>query len=170
MKKTKFGVAALTILLILFTGCAKQATSTTTATSKSKEQVVTVQEAKKSSENRYGDYDEEDFDESYDENTATKIELKDSGSKIDGTGVSEKDNTISITAGGTYILSGNYKGQIKINANEETVNLVLDNVSITNDSSSAIYIEQAKKVITTLAEGTKNSLSDGKELYVCFSR
>lgn len=162
MKKTKFGIATLTILLILLTGCAKETTSTTTATSKSEEQVVAaVQEAKKSSENQYGNYEEEDFDERYDEKTATKIELKDSGSKIDGSGVSEKDNTLSITAGGTYILSGNYNGQIKISANEEKVHLVLNTVAITNKSSSAIYVEQAKKVITTLVDGSKNSLSDG---------
>lgn len=163
MKKKRFGVAVLTILLILFTGCAKQATSTTTATSKSKEQVVTVHDAQKTAENKYGAYDEEDYDESYDEKTATKIDLSDSGSKIDGSGASEKDNILSITAGGTYIVSGNYKGQIKISANEETVHLVLNNVSISNDSSSAIYIEQAKKVITTLAEGSKNNLSDGND-------
>lgn len=162
MKKTKLGIATLTMLLILFTGCTKT-TSTTTATSKSNENVVAVQESKKSSNNQYGKYDEEDYDEGYNEKTATKIELKDSGSIIDGSGVSEKDNTISITAGGTYILSGNYKGQLKVSANEETVHLVMNNVSISNESSSAIYIEQAKKVITTLVEGSKNSLSDGSD-------
>ncbi|MGX7201169.1 hypothetical protein BCR22_01070 [Enterococcus plantarum] len=162
MKKTKLGITTLTMLLILFTGCTKT-TSTTTATSKSNENVVAVQESKKSSNNQYGKYDEEDYDEGYDKKTATKIELKDSGSIIDGSGVSEKDNTISITAGGTYILSGNYKGQLKVSANEETVHLVMNNVSISNESSSAIYVEQAKKVITTLVEGSKNSLSDGSD-------
>lgn len=162
MKKTKLGIATLTMLLILFTGCTKT-TSTTTATSKSNDNVVAVQESKKSSNNQYGKYDEEDYDEGYDKKTATKIELKDSGSIIDGSGVSEKDNTISITAGGTYILSGNYKGQLKVSANEETVHLVMNNVSISNESSSAIYVEQAKKVITTLVEGSKNSLSDGSD-------
>ncbi|MGM0217133.1 carbohydrate-binding domain-containing protein [Enterococcus sp. AZ126] len=160
MKKIKFASVGFTILLILFTGCAKE---TATTTSKSNEKVVTVKEAKKSSENKYGVYEEEDFDEDYDEEVATKIELTDTGSKIEGAGVSEKDHTVSITAGGTYILSGSYKGQIKINANEETVHLVLDNVSIINSSSSAIYVEQAKKVITTLAEGTNNTLSDGTD-------
>lgn len=134
------------MLLILFTGCTKT-TSTTTATSKSNDNVVAVQESKKSSNNQYGKYDEEDYDEGYDKKTATKIELKDSGSIIDGSGVSEKDNTISITAGGTYILSGNYKGQLKVSANEETVHLVMNNVSISNESSSAIYVEQAKKLL-----------------------
>lgn len=166
MKKTRFSLTALTIVLILFAGCTKEkttSTTTATSTSKSAEQVVAVQAAKKTSETKYGTYDEDDFDESYDEKTATKIELKDSNSEIDGSGASEKDNVLSITAGGTYILSGSYKGQIKISANDETVHLVLNNVTITNDSSSAIYVEQAGKVITTLADGTKNKLSDGSD-------
>lgn len=163
MKINKFGLTALTILLILFTGCAKEETNSLTTANSSKEQSVSVQDAKKTSETKYGKYDDEDFDESYDEKTATKIELIDSGSKIEGSGVSEKDNTLSITAGGTYILTGSYNGQIKIVANDETVHLILNTVTITNDTSSAIYVEQAKKVITTLAEDSKNSLSDGNK-------
>ncbi|ALS00688.1 hypothetical protein ATZ33_04665 [Enterococcus silesiacus] len=164
MKKTKFGLMVLATVLILLTGCTKEAAqNTTTSTSKSQKQVVAVQEAAKSTENKYGDYSEEDFNESYDEKTATKIELKDSGSKIDGTGASEKDQTITITAGGTYIISGSYNGQLKINANEETVHLALNDASITSKSSSAIYVEQAKKVITTLAQDSKNRLSDGSK-------
>ncbi|WP_086444438.1 carbohydrate-binding domain-containing protein [Candidatus Enterococcus lemimoniae] len=165
MKKTKFNLTILSLLLItLLAGCAKEETvKTTTSTTKNSEQVVSVQEATKTADNKYGVYEDEDFDEEYDKNTATTIELKDSGSVITGSGVSEKDKIVSITAGGTYIITGNYHGQLKINANEETVHLVLNNVEITNDSSSAIYVEQAKKVITTLAQGTNNTLSDGSD-------
>ncbi|MGX7411895.1 carbohydrate-binding domain-containing protein [Enterococcus caccae] len=164
MKKKKFGWAIATVLLIPFTGCStSETTNTTTSTSKNKEQIVAVQDAKKTVENKYGVYKDEDFDESYDEKTATKIKLNDSGSTITGSGVSEKDTTISITAGGTYIVSGDYHGQIKVNVTDETVHLVLNNVEISNDSSSAIYVQQAKKVITTLVQGTKNILSDGTD-------
>ncbi|MBO0441296.1 carbohydrate-binding domain-containing protein [Candidatus Enterococcus ikei] len=163
MKKVKLGLSALTIVLILFTGCTKETTENTATTNKSTETIVATQTAKKTTETKYGTYDEEDFDESYDEKTATKIELNDSSSKIEGSGASEKDNVISITTGGTYILSGSYNGQIKVSAANETVHLILNNTSITNTSSSAIYVEQAKKVITTLAEGSKNSLTDGAE-------
>lgn len=163
MKKIKFTLVSFTLLLMLLTGCSKEAATTVTSTTKNSEQTTVVQQAQKSAENKYGSYDEEDFDESYDETTATKIELSDSGSTIDGDGASEKDKTISITAGGTYVISGNYQGQIKVSANDETVHIVLKNATITNASSSAIYVEQAKKVITTLAEGTKNSLSDGTD-------
>ncbi|MGX7243399.1 carbohydrate-binding domain-containing protein [Enterococcus quebecensis] len=159
----KFGLTMVMIVLIPLVGCKKETSNTLKATSESTEQILAVKTAKKTEENKYGDYNNDDFVETYDETTATKITLKDAGSTIDGSGVSEKNNTISITAGGTYILTGNYKGQIKINANNETVHLVLKDVSISNDSASAIYVEQAKKVITTLAEGSKNSLSDGTD-------
>jgi hypothetical protein len=45
---------------------------------------------------------------------------------------------------------------------EQPVRLILDGVSISNASSAAIDIEQADKVIIILAEGTTNTLSDGK--------
>lgn len=163
MKKIKFILVSFTLLLMALTGCSKEEAATVTSTTKSSEQATVVEQASKSAENKYGNYDEEDFDESYDEATATKIELNDSGSTIDGTGVSETDKIISITAGGTYIISGNYQGQINVNATDETVHIVLKNATITNSSSSAVYVEQAKKVITTLADGTKNSLSDGTD-------
>lgn len=50
MKKTRFSLTALTIVLILFAGCTKEkttSTTTATSTSKSAEQVVAVQAAKK---------------------------------------------------------------------------------------------------------------------------
>ncbi|MBM7688599.1 hypothetical protein BCR24_09310 [Enterococcus ureilyticus] len=160
MKKAKLGLTVLTMLVFLLSGCTKEDPNTNTLSSKNSEDVITVEDAKKSTENKYGTYDEEDFDESYDESSATKIELKKTSAEIDGSGASEKDNIISITAGGTYIISGTYDGQIKISANNEQVHLVLNEVSLTNASSSAIYVEQAKKVITTLADGSKNTLID----------
>lgn len=164
MKKQPFKLALLTAVLVLFTGCAKEkAEDTTISSSTNKEEIVAVQAAQKTAENKYGTYVAEDFEEDYDEKTATKIVLNDSGSTINGSGASEKEKVLSITAGGTYILSGSYHGQIKITANSETVHLVLNNVEITNDSSSAIYVEQAKKVITTLAQGSKNTVSDGSD-------
>ncbi|WP_086330325.1 carbohydrate-binding domain-containing protein [Enterococcus sp. 4G2_DIV0659] len=158
----KFNFVTLTLLLLLITGCSKGKMQTT-ATSKHTNNAVAGNEAKTPEATTYGDYTDEDFDETYDEATATKIELNDSGSKIEGTGASEKDKRISITSAGTYILSGSYNGQININAGNEKVHLVLDNASISNNSSSAVYVEQAKRVITTLAAESKNNLSDGTE-------
>lgn len=104
MKKAKLGLTVLTMLVFLLSGCTKEDPNTNTLSSKNSEDVITVEDAKKSTENKYGTYDEEDFDESYDESSATKIELKKTSAEIDGSRASEKDNIISITAGGTYII------------------------------------------------------------------
>ena len=53
-------------------------------------------------------------------------------------------------------------GQLKIIVDKEAkVHLIFAGVSITNANSSAVVIEQAEKVITTLAADTTNTLTDG---------
>jgi len=69
--------------------------------------------------------------------------------------------TISITAAGVYVISGNASNaQIVVDADDEDkVQLVLDGVSITNDSIPAIYVKNADKVFVTTTEGSSNTLS-----------
>ena len=53
--------------------------------------------------------------------------------------------------------------QLKIKVTDtEKVHLILAGVTIENDFGSAILIEEADKVITTLADGTVNQLTDGE--------
>ncbi len=80
----------------------------------------------------YGSYEEEDVDASYDEATATQLELND-GDTTAVDGVAVEDQTVTIFAG----------------------------VTITNEDGAAVVIEQAEKVITTLASDTTNTLIDG---------
>ena len=76
--------------------------------------------------------------------------------------VTEENNNISITKGGTYKLTGSStNGNITINTEEE-VTLILDNLELTNKTGPAIQIENAKKTVITLNENTTNKLSDGK--------
>ena len=59
-----------------------------------------------------------------------------------------------------YILSGTYSGQIVVNvADTAKVQLVLDGVTITNESSAAIYVKEADKVFITLKDGTTSTLT-----------
>ena len=97
----------------------------------------------------------------YDESTSVTITLADDGNTTcSDSSVTVDGDTITITQEGTYILTGSLtNGQVQVNASDsEKVQLVLDNVSITNESSAAIYIVQADKVFLTLAEGSSNSL------------
>jgi len=86
-----------------------------------------------------------------------------SSADIKGEGCSVKDSVLSITAPGTYVLSGNFNGQVSINVDKaEKVRLVLNNTSISCANGPAIIITSADKVGITLADGTTNTLSDGK--------
>jgi len=89
------------------------------------------------------------------------ITLSGSTASVDGTGATADGNTVTITAGGTYTLTGTLDGQIIINAGKkDKVELVLNGVTITSSTSAAIYAEQADKTYITLAEGTVNTLTD----------
>ena len=68
--------------------------------------------------------------------------------------------TIDITAEGVYIISGTAKNcTIKVNASKDAkVQLVLENLSITNESTPAIYVVSADKCFVTTAKG-ESSLS-----------
>lgn len=68
----------------------------------------------------------------------------------------------AITTGGTYSVSGNITETITVDAGTSNVTLILNGVSVTSDSSSAIFIKSAGSVNIRLADGTVNTLSDGK--------
>ena len=76
-------------------------------------------------------------------------------------GVSIENGTITITSGGTYRLSGEYSGQVKIEAAKtDTVRLVLDNAKITNSTGAAINVVSAAEAIIYTAAGTTNTVAD----------
>ena len=101
-----------------------------------------------------------DLEGTWEEDGATKISLSDDGCAVDGSGAAADGSTVTITAGGTYVLSGQISaGQVVVNADGEKVQLVLDGVSVTSSDSAAILVRAAKKVWLTLADGTQNELA-----------
>lgn len=89
----------------------------------------------------------------YDENIYN-IQLEDNKILCDNQKCVIDKNVITITNTGTYVIKGELSdGQIIVDADStDKIQLVLNNVSINNNSSSAIKIVQAKKVFVTLAE------------------
>ena len=75
------------------------------------------------------------------------------------------EDELTVTEAGVYILSGSYENKmVVIDAGEEDkVQLVLNNASITNENGPAIYVRSADKVFITAAEGTVNTISDGTD-------
>lgn len=92
---------------------------------------------------------------------AVHIALAD-GATGAGEGYSAEGNVVTITHEGTYVLSGSLSdGQIVVRANkDEDVRLVLEDVSIASESAAPLYVAQADKVIVSLPEGTKSTLTD----------
>lgn len=84
---------------------------------------------------------------------------------IDGENAIIDGNNIIINAEGTYILSGEFNGHMIIveAGASDKVQVVLNSCIISNDKGPAFYIKSADKVFITLAEGTANKISDGKE-------
>jgi len=98
------------------------------------------------------------------ENTVS-ISFNGSAITVDSDTVSVDGAVVTIKSGGTYSLNGLLTdGQVVVDsADDEIVQLVLNDVTITNSSSAAIYISDADKAVIILADGTKNYLADGSD-------
>lgn len=109
-----------------------------------------------------GMFTDRDLSGEYDVSKSVSIQLTGSGAACDDKSVVISGNTVTITAEGTYILSGSLKGMIVVEADDkDKVQLVLSGAEITNESNAAIYAKEADKLFVTLAEGTQNSLASG---------
>ncbi|MGN1089565.1 MAG: carbohydrate-binding domain-containing protein [Huintestinicola sp.] len=82
--------------------------------------------------------------------------------QISGKGISAEGSTVVVSAAGEYAVSGSTdNGQIIVDAPDNAkVRLILNGVSLKNESTSAIYVKSADKAIIELAEGSVNILSD----------
>lgn len=108
--------------------------------------------------------DEDDLCDNYDAFDA-EITLEDDSTKVKGNtkAVSVKDNCITISAGGTYRLSGKLtKGQVLVTGSEK-VKLYLDGVEITSPSGPALVCTNEKRTILSLAKGSQNILTDSAD-------
>lgn len=150
-------------LALLLVACAQQSeTNSSSSATGTSEATVTNGSTSLEDTDYYGKYEEEDLDASYESSSAIAIKLAGSQTEA-GEGFTVDDQTVTITSAGTYMVSGSLTdGQLKINVDKEAkVHLIFAGVSITNANSSAVVIEQAEKVITTLAADTTNTLTDG---------
>ncbi len=84
---------------------------------------------------------------------------------VEGEGATVDGRKVTITAAGTYSLSGTLNnGQLVVDtADDQPVRLIFNGVDISNSTSAAVYIMNADKVIIILAENTENHITDGEE-------
>lgn len=95
--------------------------------------------------------------------SGTSITLADGASTVRGSGATIDGNVLTVTAGGTYRLTGSLSdGRIVVNAPGEAVTLILDGVSVTCADDSPLYLYKAESVTLELADGSENTLTDGE--------
>ena len=113
-------------------------------------------------------FTERDLNTSWSATAAKKIVFENDKIQVDGNGAEAADNKLTLSAGGTYVVSGTLSdGQIVVDVTKnEKVRLVLDSVDLTCSDSACILIKEADKVFITLADGSENFLSDTGAAYV----
>lgn len=95
---------------------------------------------------------------------ATTITLSGQSAAVTGTGAEVTDGVVTITAGGTYVVTGTMtEGRILVNAPKEEVTLVLQDAAITCSTGSPLYVYKSKATTLYLPEGTASTLTDGTD-------
>lgn len=104
-----------------------------------------------------------DLSGEWDPSGAVRVSLDGASVSADSDAVSVSGAVATISAAGTYLLSGSLDdGSIIVDADKaDKIQLVLDGVSIRSNDFAAIYVKQADKVFLTLADGSENVLSNG---------
>lgn len=104
-------------------------------------------------------------DYKWDESSVVEISLRGDTATSGSNAVKVDGSTVTVTRAGTYRLSGTLSdGQVVVEtADAGTVRLLLKGVTITNTDQAAIAVNDAKKVVLILADGSRNSLTDGEK-------
>ena len=110
------------------------------------------------------EYTDEELSEEYDEDESVAITFNGESAKADSDYVLVEDGKVTIKKSGTYVLSGDYKGQVVVDSDDEDlVRIVLSNTNIESENSSAIFVKKASEVILTIKDGTENTISDAEK-------
>lgn len=104
--------------------------------------------------------DTDTLDYVWDATKVVKITLNGASVTESSDYVTVEGSIINITNKGTYEFTGTLTdGQIKVNADGK-VRLILNNATISNSTTSPIFIDDADKAIIVLPEGTVNTVTD----------
>ena len=93
----------------------------------------------------------------YDAAAAVAVDLS---APVADEGVTVDGDTVTITAAGTYVLSGSLDGQVVIAAEGADVTLVLDGANVSSTTTAAIAATGIENLSVILAAGSTNTLSD----------
>lgn len=102
-------------------------------------------------------FEEEDLIETFNKEESYIVEFNDKN--VNYSKGKLNDSTYTITEKGTYYLTGNFNGNIEIDSKEK-IRLIFDNITITSEKNSPIFIKNSEKTIITLATNSNNKLVD----------
>lgn len=156
--------AALTGALAIgaFAGCSTAAADTSGTASP-----ITISDVATTTDDALAD--NEDYtdlaalaDDTWDASSETIVSLDGDSATVSGDGAAADGSTVTISAPGTYRISGTLDdGQVVVSSEADgVVRLVLDGADITSSTGSAIAVTQADDVSVVLADGSANSLTD----------
>ena len=96
--------------------------------------------------------------------TNTTVDTTVSGVDVDWsalptTDVTLTDDGLTITAAGTYVLTGSSTGQVVVDT-DGAVRLILNGVTIDSSDGAAIQVDSAELTVIELADGSTNTVSD----------
>ena len=113
-------------------------------------------------------YKKKDVTSTWEESEAVAVTLQGTAYTAEDEGnISAGSGVLTFTGEGTWVLSGEWDGQIAVNASEdEKVRLILNGVTVTSPSGPALYESCSDKLILTLAEGTVNTFTDAAAVTV----
>ncbi len=150
MKKIVNITLVLLLTLSLFLSCAVNTKSTTTTTTPTINSVE----------------DSNTLKETTTETRSDSIEIIFSNNRVTASsenGVTIEGTDVSITEGGTYVLSGSSdNGSVKVKKGVQGVTLVLNGLDLTSESTAPIVCAKNSEVTITVAAGTVNSLTDSE--------
>lgn len=108
-------------------------------------------------------FTERDNRTSYDEGKAVKIQLNGTSATASSDSVKINGSTVIMKEEATYIISGKLtNGMLVVDAPDTAkLQLILNGVDITSQTSAALYVLEADKVFVTLGDGTANTLANG---------
>lgn len=155
-------LVCLITLVLLFSFCACTKDNSTTPAPTAPIGGASIPYQSQLVQGKFSKYDLEDECVVYNAN----IVFSDNEISVSGSGVSVNGNTVTVTAGGCYQISGaTQNGQIIVNVGDiEKVHLVLSGVSIRCEDNAPLWVQNADKVCVTLAADTVNIFSDGTSM------
>ncbi|WP_435925862.1 carbohydrate-binding domain-containing protein [Paenibacillus sp. DYY-L-2] len=163
---SKLGIVLLSAALMSACGNVSQAKTgeaTTAAVTAADSETAAIVQLAKIGVKDLVEFKDKDTNTAWSADNSTMIQMAGTSATVTGSGAKASDGSVTITAGGTYVLSGTLDdGQVVVNVEDkEDVHLVLNGVELHDEDSAPVYIQKAGDVILTLQDGTENVITDG---------